>query len=208
VKKWDFGGKNCLNVNSNLSIDSLNLRILKPILMLFQGFCSFVSLVVGLWVVSLVCSAQTQPAFENTEWGSVGNRGVFDSVAALTFDGSGNLYIGGRFSQVEDFQAGYVAKWDGHSWLPMGTGVSYYVTALAALGSNIYAGQNYGKSKWDGNAWSWVQPDLDGGVSALTVVSNNLFAGGDFLASGQCGLKPYCDVGRDFVVAARFWIRR
>ena len=43
----------------------------------------------------------------------------------------GKLYIGGRFRNVEDMVANYVAMWDGSSWYAMGDGVNSEVYAIS-----------------------------------------------------------------------------
>jgi hypothetical protein len=83
-------------------------------------------------------------------------------------------------------------------------GLSPYLSALAASGTNIYAGGYFTNAggilakyiaKWDGSGWSALGSGMDGGlyifgdfyppyVSALAVSGTNLYAGGWFVTAG------------------------
>jgi hypothetical protein len=68
-------------------------------------------------------------------------------VNALAIDASGNLYAGGYFSTAGGVAASRIAKWDGSSWSPLGSGTggdSPTVNALAIDASgNLYAGGDF-----------------------------------------------------------------
>jgi len=84
------------------------------------------------------------PTFSDVNWISMGGiPGADDEVNAAVVDGSGNLYIGGDFGVVCDVYANHIAKWDGSSWSPLGSGVNDYVRALAVSGSDLYAGGQF-----------------------------------------------------------------
>ena len=66
---------------------------------------------------------------------------------------------------------------------------STQVRALAAMGTNLYAGGNFstaggnsadGIAQWNGSGWSPLGPGL-GYVYALAVMGTDLYAGGEFL---------------------------
>ena len=69
---------------------------------------------------------------------------------AMPSDSSGNVYIGGSFTNVQGIPAGYIARWDPSAnsgtgaWSTLGTGLDNSVSALA-LGSsgNLYAGVQF-----------------------------------------------------------------
>jgi hypothetical protein len=123
-------------------------------------------------------------------------------VYALAVSGS-DLYAGGFFTTAGGTAANNIAKWNGTSWSPLGSGIAGttypYVYALAVSGSNLYVGgafttaggtsANY-IAKWNGTNWS----PLGSGVTrtgsppyvyALAVAGSNLYAGGAFLAAGS-----------------------
>src|SRR5439155_12710388 len=107
----------------------------------------------------------------------------------------------------------HIAKWDGSSWSPLGSGTTaplgdpYYaggsVFALAVSGSDLYAGGAFitagGVSancvaKWNGSSWSALGSGLRGVsysyVYALAVSGSDLYAGGYFTTAGG-RVSPY-----------------
>lgn len=122
--------------------------------------------------------------FDGTDWVSVGGGvtmgipGAFNqSVTRMISwnDGTGpGLYAAGRFSEVGGVAANSIARWDGNSWSPLGSGVSsstlgpnVYVSGLAVFdtptgqqliaigGFDMAGGQpTNGIAAWDGNSWS------------------------------------------------------
>jgi hypothetical protein len=86
-----------------------------------------------------------------------------------------------------------VAKWDGSSWSPLGSGTDDFVLSLAVIGSDLYAGGEFTNiggiaanhiAKWDGNAWSALGSGVNGAVNALTAFGTNLYVAGDFTTAG------------------------
>ena len=72
--------------------------------------------------------------WNGTAWSTLGsgdNFGVNSPVYALALDGS-NLYVGGSFTSValNNVPANYIARWDGASWTPLGSGLNNQVNAL------------------------------------------------------------------------------
>src|SRR6185295_4539526 len=100
--------------------------------------------------------------------------------------------------------AEHVARWDGTSWTPLGSGVDDTVQALAVFddgsGPALFAGGNFthaggvaanGLARWDGSSWSAV--GSGGGpmsVLALAVFDDGggngpaLYVGGTFASAG------------------------
>src|SRR5262245_53284145 len=94
--------------------------------------------------------------WDGTSWSALGSgvgEGTSQSVLALAAfdDGSGPaLYAGGSFGTAGGAPANRIARWDGASWSPLGTGVSgssEQVSALAVFddgsGSALYVGGSF-----------------------------------------------------------------
>ena len=135
------------------------------------------------------------------------------SVSALAVfdDGSGPaLYAGGTFTTAGGVAANNIARWDGSSWAPLGSGVDgpfsspkvdaltvfddgsgpalyvagYFTTAGGMAASNI--------AKWDGSSWTPLGSGVNDWVRDLTVFDDgtglpSLCAGGDFLSAIDSG---------------------
>src|SRR5207247_2034491 len=97
------------------------------------------------------------------------------AVHALAVSGS-DVYAGGAFTTAGGSAANHIAKWDGSSWSPLGSGIGggsfpISVRALAVSGSDVYAGGYFTTAggtaakfiaKWNGSSWS----GLGSGISA------------------------------------------
>lgn len=134
------------------------------------------------------------------EWAAGGNFGTENEVKALAVfdDGSGPaLYAGGFFTTAGGESANYIAKWNGSSWSPMGSGMDAWVDSLAVFndtgGDALYAGGNFTTAgglpanriaKWNGSTWSALGPGLNAAVYELAIVDDGggdaLYAGGAF----------------------------
>jgi hypothetical protein len=75
------------------------------------------------------------------------------------------------------------------NWVSLGSGISGGVSALAVLGTNLYAGGPFTTdggapasfvARWDGSAWSALGSGVNYNVKALAVSRTNLYAGGSF----------------------------
>src|SRR5262249_9048281 len=111
---------------------------------------------------SFIFAAAAEPTFSDDHWVTMNPSipGADGPVYATAVDDWGNLYIGGRFTLVGNVLATNIAKWNGSSWSPLGSGMDSVVQALAVSGSNVYAGGYFKKAggdsanyvaKWDGN---------------------------------------------------------
>ena len=96
-------------------------------------------------------------------------------------DSNGNLYVGGDFDTAGGVEAKNVAKWDGHRWIPLSSGMNAAVNSLCFdKDGNLYAGGDFVVAsgdfalfvaKWDGTEWSTVDSGLPYPVK--TLVSDN-----------------------------------
>src|SRR3989304_2673651 len=171
-----------------------------------QGTCS--ALLVG-WAAGLAHAQPCAPRWEPR----IGQPGMNNAVRALCVfdDGTGPaLYAGGWFRSAGGVPANNIARWDGHSWHPVGHGFAPSVAALQVFddgtGPALYAGGMFtatlgpnevpvnGIAKWDGNSWSPLGAGVAGGgarppqVRALCIFDDGtgpaLYAGGNFAYTG------------------------
>ena len=117
-------------------------------------------------------------------------------------DGSGPaLYAGGDFTLAGGVTANRIARWDGASWTPLGSGMNNLVWTLAVYddgsGPALYAGGYFTTAggvtvnriaRWDGASWSALGSGMDERVMALQVFDDGggaaLYAGGYFTTAG------------------------
>ncbi|MBW4497882.1 MAG: DUF4347 domain-containing protein, partial [Oscillatoria princeps RMCB-10] len=105
-----------------------------------------------------------------------------------------DLYAGGWFTTAGGAGANHVAKWDGSSWSPLGSGVDNLVTSIALDGNNLYAAGWFttaggtpanGLAKWDGSSWSPLGSGVENLVESIAVDDgSNLYATGWFGTAG------------------------
>jgi hypothetical protein len=131
-----------------------------------------------------------------------------DGVRALAvFDDGGGpaLFVGGGFSIAGGVAASNVAKWDGSSWFPLGSGAHIGVSSLAVFddgsGAALFVGGQWPGdaggvavnhiARWDGTNWSAVgsgSNGTDGRIFALAVFDDGggdaLYVGGSFNNAG------------------------
>jgi hypothetical protein len=136
--------------------------------------------------------------------------GLDAQVNCLTFDGAGNLYVGGGFQRAGAVAAVSIAKWDGTRWSALGTGFfqndqspgAVYALAADSKG-NLYAGGYFTSAggvpvtsiaRWDGTRWSALGNGLAGSytpsVNTLALDgAGNLYVGGFFTSAGGASAK-------------------
>ncbi|MBF9143303.1 T9SS type A sorting domain-containing protein [Hymenobacter properus] len=123
-------------------------------------------------------------------------------VNALVVAANGDLYAGGSFTEAGGAPAFGVARWNGTSWNPLGTGTANGVNgAVAALAiapnGDLYVGGSFAQAggapannvaRWNGTAWSAVGTGTTGtgvAVQTLGVAANgDLYIGGNFTQAG------------------------
>jgi trimeric autotransporter adhesin len=133
-------------------------------------------------------------------WSPLGNTdagaGDFLSFAVIGSD----LYAGGTWSTLLGFgtqEFNGIAKWNGASWSPLGTGfpAPRRIEALAVIGTDLYAAGNFSMAgglpasrvaRWNGSAWSALGTGMNSpsSVNALAVMGTTLYAGGTFTEAG------------------------
>ncbi|HWY37855.1 MAG TPA: T9SS type A sorting domain-containing protein [Bacteroidia bacterium] len=138
--------------------------------------------------------------WNGSSWSPLGAG--LDSLTGLTVIKSlavyqNELYAGGIFSNSGGTQISNIAKWNGTSWQPVGTGINGVVAALCVYKNELYAGGNFTTAggvpvkniaRWDNTNWHNVNGGVNytGAISicALQVYSGQLYAGGTFDTAG------------------------
>jgi hypothetical protein len=128
----------------------------------------------GLFTTAGGVAANHVARWDGASWRKLGS-GTSDSVwdFAMYDDGNGGgpaLYAGGDFTQAGGVNARYIARWDGGSWSPLGTGMSDYVDCLAVfddgsgsgpclIAGGVFLGAGSVSNvkciaRWDGTSWA------------------------------------------------------
>src|SRR5262249_18032962 len=103
---------------------------------------------------------------------------------------------GAVHTAADGSDADNVAKWNGSSWSPLGSGITGGegpgVFALTVSGSEVYAGGNFttagaspanNVAKWNGSSWTALGSGIDGNhatVNALAMSGDDVYAVGYF----------------------------
>jgi len=135
-------------------------------------------------------------AWDGANWSTLGTPGRENGIAsdAISIGGSGtNLLIGGlTFPAAGQTNAIRIARFDGANFYPIGPGLNSNVVAVAAVGTNYYAGglftgngAGYGPlayhmAHFDGTNWAPMNNTAFAGVNKLAVRGNDLFIAGYF----------------------------
>ena len=102
----------------------------------------------NLYAGGTIVAAGGSPAnriakWDGSSWSALGtgvvNQFGQGDVRALAVSGD-DLYAGGEFTTADGSPADNIAKWDGTTWNPLGSGMNNRVYALALSGSSLYAG--------------------------------------------------------------------
>jgi hypothetical protein len=154
--------------------------------------------------------------WNGTQWSAVGSGlsgNLWPLAMALTVCDLGSgaaLFVGGPFSSAGNQAARCIARWDGSSWWPLGSGLSANANPWVACvkgfdsgsGTELYAGGNFTSAggiaanyvaKWNRSTWSplvAIDEGTDGPVHAMEVFDDGsgpaLFLGGSFTTA--CGI--------------------
>ena len=135
--------------------------------------------------------------WDGSAWVSV-VAGCNNVIYALAFDASGNLYIGGAFTDWGDTNGDGIVKWNGSSLSSLGTGLSNPYTKALCFDSNgnLYVGGDFGTvggvantsriAKWNGTVWSPLLTGLSSTVYDIVAdKDDNLYIVGGFTNAGD-----------------------
>jgi trimeric autotransporter adhesin len=142
--------------------------------------------------------------FATSQWTSFGDGvtatwggGKLPHVAALTTTASGELVAGGFFTHAGGAPAASIARWDGTTWQPLGSGITgrdFQVTSLARLANgDIVAGGAFAFAggtaaaciaRWDGSQWHTLGSGV-GGIAVPIVHALHVRANGELVVGGS-----------------------
>ncbi len=143
-------------------------------------------------------------------WVGLGS-GLKDGMSAFgTWGGAlavmqdGRLVAGGSFTSAGGVAANSIARWDGATWTPMGSGFAPgWVSAIAVLpnGEVVAAARVYQNNQWQfvvrkwneaGQVWNDLGPVFGNYVRALLPLDNGqIIAGGSFVLNGVWGVAQW-----------------
>jgi hypothetical protein len=126
-----------------------------------------------------------------------GNGDIGATVASIVPDGSGGLYVGGRFANADGIGAAdYVARWTGGtSWAALGAGLTAPVRDITRLGSDVYVAGEFMNAggiaaadkvaRWTGTAWAGLGGTSAFGEAAGTILYDVLPVDGTVFVTGN-----------------------
>jgi hypothetical protein len=136
-------------------------------------------------------------AWNGSVWRSIGT--VDSIVDALTVY-NGELIAGGAFESIGGVVARGVARWDGQTWRPLGSGTTGRVLAFHSFGASLCVGGRFSAiggvqarnvALWNGSTWQalgagvGVATSISDQVETIIVDRDTLVVGGDFDANGN-----------------------
>lgn len=124
-------------------------------------------------------------------WRSFGQTANGKVRVIVVDDVTGDIYVGGDFTEIGGINAKRIAKYSSGTWSTFGTGANLYsVSAIAIDGSDLYIGGSFTSvngvantkyiAKWDGANWNSLCTTIDGYVNSLAIDASYLYVGGQF----------------------------
>ncbi|MBX7151342.1 T9SS type A sorting domain-containing protein [bacterium] len=113
------------------------------------------------------------------------------------------LYVSGLFNAIGDSAFRKVAKWNGVTWEPLGSGINStwgQARTLATHDNDVYVGGYFDQAggssagniaKWNGSSWNNMAGGVNGGVQSIKYdpAYEYIYAGGYFTSAGGGGGK-------------------
>lgn len=140
--------------------------------------------------------------WDGAQWHPLGD-GIFvpggGGYVQCVVEWNGDLIAGGYFTLAGGQESLFIARWDGQSWHPLGSGMNGGVWGLAVYEGALIAGGYFTQAggqpcdfvaRWNGSSWTPVGSGLNEGVATLKVFQGSLVAGGEFTAIA--GLPARC----------------
>lgn len=110
--------------------------------------------------------------WDGSQWQAMGDPSMPFSAGTIQGMGvlpNGDLVVGGLFDQIGGVACSHVAKWNGATWQPLGSGSAIPVSNLVvtAVGDVVAMGSfstTFGVSRWTGSAWTALPPGIPAGA--------------------------------------------
>jgi hypothetical protein len=149
-------------------------------------------------------SASKIARWDGTAWHALGsgiagqNIGNVSAVYALALAQNGDIIAGGYFEEAGGLPVNNVARWNGATWSPVGSGLAGVVYdlhvrpsgeivaggSMSQTGSGLFVNSIAGYN--GGTSWYGFWLGMNGSVLALaTLADGSLLASGDFLTAGD-----------------------
>jgi hypothetical protein len=143
IAKWNGTGWSALGSG----LDGGSLGAASVLALAVSGSDVYVG---GIFTMAGSHEANSIAKWNGSSWSALGSGMGGDNhrpvVYALAVSGS-DLYAGGRFTMAGGSPAKGIAKWNGSTWSPLGSGIigGYlpYVNALTVWGSDLYVGGHF-----------------------------------------------------------------
>jgi trimeric autotransporter adhesin len=200
IAEWDGYGWHTLGSGTSGAVNAI-------------AFSGSTVLVGGSFTTAGGISAAAIASWSGGHWHSLGAGMVNTSGAAAQVDAiavdpaSSSVYAGGNFANADGQTANGIAMWNGTTWSPLSTGLSWnafaaYVYAMVFANNTLYVGGNFTQAgsvkvdalaEWRGGAWSSVGgPGVStssgnaGTIYAMTrnPTTGTLYVGGTFAGAG------------------------
>jgi hypothetical protein len=101
----------------------------------------------------------------------------------------GEIIVGGSFDSVGGVPVNNLARWDGSTWHPLGSGIEGVVWDLQVYNDDLIVGGEFtgagglpvqGIARWDGSNWFSMEGGTAGDVDCMIVHDGDLYVGGGF----------------------------
>jgi trimeric autotransporter adhesin len=139
-------------------------------------------------------------------WQSVGsgasNGVISGSISAVASTTAGDIVAGGSFNGIGLVSASNIARWNGTTWVPLGSGVNGQVRTITRLANgDLLVGGSFSQAgsitvnniaRWNGTTWSALGTGITGpnfsvpGVvwASLQLSNGDILVAGDFTTAG------------------------
>jgi Rax2 C-terminal beta propeller domain/Secretion system C-terminal sorting domain len=132
------------------------------------------------------------------QWSALDNTSTIEGVNGVVYaiypTASGDVYIGGSFTEAGNISANHIVKWNPSTgWSALGTGTDTTVYGITMVSTNLYAcgmfthaggnAANY-VAQWNGTTWSALGSGLSDIGRAITLAGGEIYVGGDFATAG------------------------